>query len=199
MIEFGSQAYSSTVFIVLTSIVMFGSFILSMITVSNAIRLRNVMLSWKAGKLGGYPLFSTIFLLLCITLGILSSFHRLSVDVFMIAAYVFTGINWFIASFLMSRRYITDHGIVKNINDPSQTVAWNSINDYLERSSEQYCHFTFFYSQFDEIKGRPRSVRLEIQVPHKLAVSFRKVLNYKLGRRFRQDLAQVSGFEHFNF
>jgi len=199
MIEFGSQAYSSTVFIALTSIVMFGSFILSMITVSNAIRLRNVMLSWKAGKLGGYPLFSTIFLLLCITLGILASFDRISLNLFMIAAYVFTGMNWFTASFLMSRRYITDHGIVKNINDPSQTVAWNSINDYLERNSEQYSHFTFFYSQFDEIKGRPRSVRLEIEVPNKLAVRFRKILNYKLGRRFRQDLAQVSGFEQFNF
>ena len=199
MIEIGAQTYSSTVFIVLSSIVMIGSFVLSMITVSNAVRLRNVMLSWKAGKLGGYPLFSTLFLILCMTLGILASVHRVSIDLFIIAAYIFTGVNWFTASFLMSRRYITDNGIVKNINDPSQTVAWNSINDYLERSSEQSCHFTFFYSQFDGVKGKPRSVRLEIEVPEKLAGRFRKILNYKLGRRFRQDLAQVSGFEHFNF
>ncbi len=199
MIDVGTQTYSSIVFIILTGVVMFGSFVLSLITISNAIRLRNVMLSWKTGKLAGYPLFSTLFLLLCLVLAVFAFSHRISISAFVVAAYILTGINWFSASFLMSRRYITDHGIVKNINDPAQTVAWSRINDYLERNNEQYCEFTFFYSQFDECIGCSRSVRLEVDVPHKMAERFRKVLNYKLGRRFRQDLAQLSGFEQFKF
>ncbi|MFW6348641.1 MAG: hypothetical protein ACOC2C_08555, partial [Cyclonatronaceae bacterium] len=46
--------------------------------------------------------------------------------------YVFIALNWFVSSYFMSKRYITDHGIVKNINDPSQTVPWSCIQDFIE-------------------------------------------------------------------
>jgi hypothetical protein len=52
-----------SVFVLLLALFTLGATMLAIYSIANAIRLRNVRLSWKCGKLWGYPLFSTLFLL----------------------------------------------------------------------------------------------------------------------------------------
>lgn len=47
------------------------STLLAVYSFQNKLRLRNVRLSWRAGKLRGYPLFATVFLGLITTLGMI--------------------------------------------------------------------------------------------------------------------------------
>lgn len=115
------------------------------------------------------------------------------------------GITWFTASFLMSKRYITDHGIVKNINDPSQTIAWNNISDFVSRTEsvhrkdQQNYLFLYLVDQKDQCtNGCPKQcIRLDLDVPGKKQQVFQKILAQKLGRRFNCDLANVDTMEQF--
>src|SRR5690625_4365759 len=89
-----------------------GSTFLSGAAILNGLRLRNVRLSWNSGKLGGYPLFASLFLMVTLILGAVVWAGSLSEYYPVVVCYLWIGLNWFIASFLASRRYITDHGIV---------------------------------------------------------------------------------------
>ena len=46
------------------------STLLAAYSFQNKLRLRNVRLNWRAGKMRGYPLFATVFLGLITTLGL---------------------------------------------------------------------------------------------------------------------------------
>ncbi|MDZ7690505.1 MAG: hypothetical protein U5K69_05105 [Balneolaceae bacterium] len=51
------------ILILLVAVFAFSATVMASVTMLNKIRLRNVRLSWKGGKLMGYPLFSTLFLM----------------------------------------------------------------------------------------------------------------------------------------
>jgi len=100
-----------------------------------------------------------------------------------VMCYAWIGLNWFVASFLASKRYITDHGIVKNINDPSQTIAWYQITDFVEKPVENGNHYIFIYQEkgFNE-SNTNKCTRLEIRVPPHKSDEFKKIVSYKLGK-----------------
>ncbi|MDZ7690506.1 MAG: hypothetical protein U5K69_05110 [Balneolaceae bacterium] len=90
--------------------------------------------------------------------------------------------GWFVNSYLASKRYITDNGIIKNINDPSQSIQWYQIRDYLEQEQNGYQKFIFLYKQ-EKKSDKPEFVRLELDVPEKHLENFRKLIVHKLGRQ----------------
>ncbi|HKK44595.1 MAG TPA: hypothetical protein VJ964_03680, partial [Balneolaceae bacterium] len=98
-----------------------GAAILATMTVTNVLRLRNVRLSWKSGKMKGYPLFSTLFLLSTALVAAVAIYRGAVEEMVAAGFYGWLGCCWFTASFFSSKRFITDHGIVKNVNEPSQT------------------------------------------------------------------------------
>jgi hypothetical protein len=166
------------------------TFVLAIVTLSNAFRLRNVLLRWRTGRFFGFPLFATLFLGLAAAVASVAVYQGLTSYYAVSAAYVFLSLNWVISSYFMSKRYITDHGIVKNINDPSQTVAWHQIHDFMEQPTENGNGYAFMYGA-----GSSRSAmqirRIEIEVPEHQVASFRKILNHKLGRRFQYTFEDV--------
>ncbi|MEX0929234.1 MAG: hypothetical protein WD266_11210 [Balneolales bacterium] len=158
--------------------------ILALLTLSNSLRLRNVLQTWKGGKLGGYPLFSSLFLgfLFFMTMVIWNAeLTRYNTAMY---SYIWVGMNWFVASHMMMKRYITDHGIVKNINDPSQTISWHEIVDYAERNEEKDYRFTFIYHSGEIRSRRKDAIKLELNVPREEVDEFRNILRKKLDRRF---------------
>jgi hypothetical protein len=170
---------------------------LGAITVSNAMRLRNVQMSWKGGHLKGYPLISTLFLAFTLVLLIIT-FWREPEGVSRVAAYNWIGFNWFLVSHLAAKVYITDYGIVKNINDPSQTVAWHQIMDLVERKKERRSIYTFLYFIKDKNElpvNEKECVRFELVIPSSKIKSFRKILSFKLGRRFNCRFTRKGGVE----
>lgn len=158
--------------------------ILAFVTLSNSLRLRNVLQTWKGGKLGGYPLFSSLFLGFLFFLTVVVWNAGLTQYNAAMFSYTWIGLNWFIASHLMMKRFITDHGIVKNINDPSQTISWHEIVDYAERKENDLHRFTFIYNSAEIRSRRKEAIKLELTVPEEEIEEFRKILRKKLDRRF---------------
>lgn len=167
--------------------VLLGSFslissILAVATLANVVRLRNVRMSWKSGRMNGYPLFSTLFLgfsLLMLGIGLYKQFTG---ELAVISLYIILAGGWFITSYLASKRYITDHGIVKNVNDPSQTIAWHQIRDFVEQEQQNNTDFIFLYSESAGMIS-DNIVRLELKVPSRHVEHFKKIISHKLGRR----------------
>ncbi len=184
--------------VVLTGLLLFfamASFILAIVTISNYLRLRNVMQTWRSGHLGGYPLFATIFMGCSVVLAGTALFYSYGNYYGVSAAYMFLAVNWLVSSYLMSKRYITDHGIVKNINDPSQTISWTSIHDFAELNEDGKTIFKFFYGNELHRNNPPKGYyRLELEVPDAELSAFKKVLNHKLGRRFQYDFTDEPVF-----
>ena len=161
-----------------------GSAVLATTSVVNVIRLRNVRLSWKTGKLGGYPLFSTLFMITVFIAGGAAVYREATSEMVLAGMYSWLGFCWFTASFLATKRFVTDHGIVKNVNEPSQTVAWHQIRDFVESEHKTHTHYIFIYSA-DKSDRTEEFIRLELNVPHYREESFKKLISHKLGRRIR--------------
>lgn len=174
-----------------------GAAVLAVAAVINVLRLRNVRLSWKSGKLGGYPLFSTLFLFSSFVVGSIA-WHQGAMQQMMIAAfYTCLGFCWFTASYLATKRFITDNGIVKNVNEPSQTVAWHQIRDFVEHEGKNHTQYVFIYSM-EETPMPDELIRLELEVPHDVEESFRKLISHKLRSRIRCYMKDDINVEQFN-
>lgn len=173
-----------------------GAAALATISVINVIRLRNVRLSWKTGKLAGYPLFSTLFMITVFIAGGTAIYRGATSEMVLAGMYGWLGFCWFTASYLATKRFITDHGIVKNVNEPSQTVAWHQIRDFVETKHETHTHYIFIYS-VDKSKNTNKIIRLELDVPHYRKESFKKLISHKLGRRIRCYVKEDINIEQF--
>lgn len=171
-----------SIFVLTLAIFTLGSTFLAVYTVANAVRLRNIRISWKSGKLNGYPLFSTLFL--GFSLIITTIVVVLEIDQFfnIMASYSWMGFCWFVSSYFTSKSYITDHGIVKNINDPSQTIAWHQINDYVEKPASKGSEFVFIYQVVPGNTRDRKIIRLELVVPDSKIDKFNKVIDLKIGK-----------------
>lgn len=162
------------------------STVLAGYSVLNKYRLRNVRLKWRAGKFRGYPLFATVFMVLMTILGV-TGFLAGDVSRFPVfAGYLWISCMWFIASYLASKHYITDYGIVKNINEPAQTIPWYQILDYLERQQKGGSEFTFKYTSDDKRVPR-RYGQIRLFVPQQKLSEFKRVVQLKLKIRVEDE------------
>lgn len=172
-----------SLFVLLLALFTLGATFLALYSIANAVRLRNVRISWNTGKLKGYPLFSTLFLLSSIAIVSLVLYLQLEQYYTIFGCYAWMGLSWSVSSYLASKSYVTDHGIVKNINDPSQTVAWHQICDYVEKPQSKGSEFIFIYQN---LSGSDESgtdlIRLELNVPDRKVNKFEKIIALKIGR-----------------
>lgn len=172
-----------SIFVLLLALFTLGATFLAAYSFANTLRLRNVRLSWKSGKLYGYPLFSTLFLLSAATVGSWVIYHDMSSYYTIMGSYSWMGLCWFVSSYFSSKAYITDHGIVKNINDPSQTIAWHQVDDYVEKPAEKGIDYVFIYHERQrEALKETRLIRLELFVPDKKSAKFDKLVSLKIGK-----------------
>ncbi len=175
-----------------------GAAILATVACVNVVRLRNVRLSWKAGKMRGYPLFSTLFLLSTIFVGAIAIYRGSVEEIVAAGLYGWLGFCWFTTSFFATKRFITDNGIVKNVNEPSQTVAWHQVRDFVEKEHEDHSSYIFIYNTNQVEEELHELIRLELDVPARKLDSFKKLISHKLGRRIRcyiKDDINVQQFE----
>ena len=193
MIEFDFNI----VFLAILSVFTMGAAVLATVAVVNVIRLRNVRLSWKSGKLRGYPLFSTLFLFSTVLVGGIAWHQGSMAEMVAAGFYTWLGICWFTTSYLTTKRFITDHGIVKNVNEPSQTVAWHQIRDFVEKEGQNHTHYIFIYSA-DKRGETDKLIRLELSVPHRREKTFQKLISHKLGSRIRCYMKDDINVEQFN-
>jgi len=174
-----------------------GAAILATLTVVKVVRLRNVRLSWKAGKLRGYPLFSTLFLFSALLVGGIAAYRGSMEELIAAGLYTWLGVCWFATSFFATKRYVTDHGIVKNVNEPSQTVAWHQIRDFVEKREGGNTRYIFIYGSPKQEQSSSL-VRLELDVPDGETQNFQKLVSHKLGRRIRCYVDEDINVQQFN-
>lgn len=172
-----------SLFVLLLALFTLAATFLALYSISNAVRLRNVRMSWNSGKMAGYPLFSTLFLSSAAAIVGVSLVYELTDYYTIFACYSWMGVSWWISSYIASKTFITDHGIVKNINDPSQTIAWHQICDYVERPKSRGSDYLFMYQNFAGEDETDRSVtRLELFVPDRRVDKFEKIVSLKVGK-----------------
>lgn len=131
----------------------------------------------------GYPLFATLFLVLIGGLGIVALFLNDVSRFPVFVCYVWIGCMWFISSYLASKHYITDYGIVKNINEPSQTIPWFQILDQVEMKQKGGVEYSFSYSELDKSLTEGFK-QLKLYVPDSKRKEFEKIVSLKLKNRF---------------
>ncbi|NBB77140.1 MAG: hypothetical protein GVY02_07150 [Bacteroidetes bacterium] len=170
-----------SLFVLLLTLFTLGATFLAVYTVANVIRLRNIRLSWKSGKLKGYPLFSTLFLTVSLAMAAVVYSTGMAQYYTIVVCYSWIGASWFVSSYFTSKSYITDHGIVKNINDPSQTIAWHQITDYVEKPVSKGSDFVFIYQQPGNTE-KTKLIRLELSVPDRKINKFNKIVDLKIGK-----------------
>jgi hypothetical protein len=170
-----------------------GTFLLTTYTWFNKRRLRNCIQTWSDPGFESIPVFPSVFLLTVMAFVGLNVLNGVQSYRWYEVIYFSMGLNWVVAYRMMTKRYITDNGIVKNINDPTQTVPWNRINDYVVREKDTYTEYTFFFTSGD--LNTLRSNRIQLKVPHDKYESFRKILTYKVDRHINQVWSETSDFE----
>lgn len=148
-------------------------------SLQNKLRLRKIRLSWRAGKLRGYPLFATVFIGLIFILSAIVFFLEDVSRYPIFLAYIWIGSMWFVSSYLASKYYITDYGIVKNINEPSQTIPWFQILDYVEHPQEDGVEYLFNYSEMDKSVTEGYK-QLKFFVPESRYNAVKKIVSLKL-------------------
>jgi hypothetical protein len=186
-----------SLFVLLLALFTMGATFLAAYTVANAFRLRNIRISWKSGNLFGAPLFSTLFLGF---LGVVTYFvytNQIEPYFNIIGCYLWMGICWFSSSYFTSKSYITDHGIVKNINDPSQTIAWHQIIDYVEKPASKGSDYVFIYRELNHERDQNRLIRLELFVPDRRTLKFDKIVVLKIGRIMTPVVDSALDFKSF--
>jgi len=172
-----------SLFVLLLALFTIGATLLAAYSIANAWRLRNIRLSWKCGKLLGYPLFSTLFLVFSAGAGIYVWSSGLEQYNIILGSYTWMGVSWFMASYFSTKVYVADHGIVKNVNDPSQTIAWHQIRDYVEKPTEKGSEYIFIYEVPEkEELFRKKLIRLELLVPDDKCSKFDKLVSLKIGK-----------------
>ena len=183
--------------VLLVAVFAFSATLIAAATMLNRVRLRSVRLTWKAGRLYGYPLFSSLFLLFSLSLFGLAFYEGATVNWVTFLFYFWMSGGWFVNSYYASKRYITDNGIIKNINDPSQSIQWYQIRDYLEQDEGRYQKYIFLYKE-EELTDDTQFVRLELDVPKKYLENFRKLLAHKLRRQINCYNAASFDLEQFD-
>lgn len=166
------------------------------LTLLNRMRLRRVLLSWPEGRLMGYPLLPTAYLLATFgwTAWVLYA-HRWE-QLSLLVPLVLMGALWFFWALLASQRVITDYGIVQHVNTPHRSIPWEAIEDYFICQEARYTRYTFFYS-LPGPEDRQRQ-RLELRVPNSLLSPFQRIVRIKVDRRFEYALERAYGREMLN-
>lgn len=162
--------------------------LLLLVTVTNRLRLRRVLLSWPSGKFFGLPIWPVVFLAAVVFLFTYSIFSGHSFSPAVFAGYITGGVFWLISSFLSSTKVISEYGIILNTNCADRAIAWGQVVDYFRFSNENNSGYVFFYS--DGNSGRQR---LDLVVPPACAKRFQEIVSAKLDTRFDFAVQQAFG------
>lgn len=154
------------------------------LTVESRMRIRKPAVRWRTGRLGGWPLWPTLFLFGLGSVLIYAALAPLPVAPGTALAYVLGGLAWFAAAALGAQVFVTDGGIVPG--QGRRGITWAQVTDYFSGPCGD--HYVFFYQ--DENGHRQR---LELDVPLAHREAFAHVVRAKLDARFDHAVEQAYG------
>lgn len=151
-----------------------------LLTLISHLRVRRALLSWQQGRWGGIPIGPACFLIAALAgLGYaLVQGHPVRPSV--LVGYPAGGAFWLVAAYLARTVFVTEYGIIHDVNRISQAVAWSQMADYFVVETERESRYVFFYRE----EGSSQRCRLEVTVPARHTEVFQQIVYQKLEARF---------------
>lgn len=179
--------------LVVMSLLLFGTSLYMLVTISNRIRVRRVLLSWRSRwicRSSSIPLGFTV--LVAATLGgaWLSDWQ---IHPVLYGGYVASGVFWSIGALLQQLIVVSDYGILKDVNRVNGAVAWGQIVDYFVKREGEKQQYVFFYLDDDGDR-----CRTSLCVPPGHRQAFKEVVERKLDARFNFAVERMYGKEAFD-
>ena len=167
--------------------------LLLLVTAVNRLRVAYPVLSWRPRQPSGALLWPTVFVGVVLALLALASLVGQPIRAEIFAGYLLGGACWFAAAWLSTSVVVTEHGIVRNINRTTETVAWGQVVDYFVRAGEGekeegLARYVFFF-----MDGKSGRGRFELLVPVAEEKRFQRVVSAKLDARFEFSMRQAYG------
>lgn len=152
-------------------------------TIRNLIGYSHLIMSWKNGKIAGYPTGSVILLVVAVIILIAGFTLPSDTATWMLLLYGWSTLCWFIVSYLTSKYYVTETGIVSELNDRSKLLEWNCILDFVERDlNDRYVTYTFFYVERTSGTDSHELKRVEVKVPANRSEFFKNIIKLKMDK-----------------
>lgn len=165
------------------------------VTIRNLWKKSHLIMSWKHNRIAGFPLGAGALLIIASVVLVIGMTFRTGADLWMLVAYGWSTVCWFVAGYLTSRYYITDGGIIQDVNDDSRFLEWDRIRDFVVREKKgRYVSFTFFYLTNQYHKPAVLK-RVEIKVPDNQVTLFQNILDLKLEKNSGAPLILEQRFE----
>jgi hypothetical protein len=162
--------------------------LLMLVTVTNRLRLRRVLVSWRTGGMLGLPLWPVVFLAAVLFFLAFGALGGHGVSPTLLLGYLVGGSFWLVSSILSSTVIVSDYGLIRNVNCADRAVSWGQVVDYFEFSGGKKRGYVFFYAD-----GSGTRRRLALQVPQAHRRRVQAILSGKLDTRFEFSAQQVFG------
>lgn len=151
---------------------------LLIITATNWWRIRPALCSWRRGRLGGLPLAPTLFIVASVVFLFCTRVFDQQVSPFFYTGYLVGGACWFAASWLSATVFVTEQGLLQDVNSEKRLMAWEWVEDYFVVSLRRGRRVVFLY--VDEDGTRHRN---EVVVPAAHQARFQHVLKERIDAR----------------
>jgi hypothetical protein len=179
--------------LVLMSLLLFGTSLYMLVTISNRMRVRRVLLSWRSRWICGNSSIPLAFTVLVVaTLG-WAWLNNWQIHPVLSAGYLASGIFWSIGALLQQLIVVSDYGILRDVNRVEGAVAWGQVVDYFVKREGGTQRYVFFYLD-DEGERRRTSLR----IPPARRKAFKEVVERKLDARFNFAVERMYGREAFD-
>ena len=162
--------------------------LLALVTAANRLRMRHVLMSWRAGRPLAFPVGPALFvtLVLAFLAYTLASGRDLSPLLF--AGYLAGGGLWFVSGLFSAAFVVTGCGLIRNTGRTGQAVGWGQVVDYFETVRGDRHDYVFIYLDGDGVRRR-----LEMSVPADLQARFQEILDEHLDGRFDFPVEETLG------
>jgi hypothetical protein len=162
--------------------------LLFVLTLVHRLRVRRVLVSWRAVRPGATPAWPILFLALVAVMFVYSVSTAPDVPVMVFSGYLAGGLLWLASSVVAGGVLVTEFGIVRELGRAGEVLAWMQIGDYFEVKKGKRVHFVFIYTATD---GERR--RLQLTVPSAHVARFRRIVRARLDERIEAPLPRSVG------
>lgn len=158
------------------------------LTLVHRLRVRSVVLTWRAPRTGALPVWPILFIGLVVILYVFAANTVPGIPGTIFGGYVLGGVLWLVSSLMSGAVMVTDFGVVREFGRPGDAIAWMQVEDYFEVTEGARTYFVFIYEAPD---GRHR--RLELAVPARHVDRFRRIVRAHVDDRIEMPVTHTVG------
>lgn len=174
--------------LVLLSTGLFGASLYMLVTLSQRMRLRRVLMTFRSRWITPNSGVAGIVLAGTAATSVWSLTVGTATSPVVFLGYTLASAFWLAAALIDQLVVVTDYGLVTDLRRSDRSVAWGQILDYFVRGAGGRRRYVFLHAD-EELDPE----RLTITVPASCERSFREIVDEKLDARYEFGLERVYG------